>query len=59
MSRKCARKMSVLYGHDAKVKETAGLLNVVFEAMETLSFLEFLKWMKENSIIERINSFSV
>jgi len=51
--------MSVLYGHDAKVKETAGLLNVVFEAMETLSFLEFLKWMKENSIIERINSFSV
>ncbi len=37
-------------------EEQADLLNTVFEAMKTLSYLEFSKWIKEERVVERIDS---
>ncbi len=48
-------RLLVAMNYDARFEETAAILNSVFNAMKTLSYLEFQKWIKENAIIERID----
>ncbi len=42
--------------YEIKYGETAKLLNAILEAMKVFSFSDFQKWMKKNSIIERMDA---